>query len=173
MTSATVVAAFVDAAPHPLALGVAVEGQRVTDAADVAGQRQRAMLQHDAQLAHLCAAQQLARLAAAAHGDLIIGGHFKADRPLAVPASAGLYSLSARTVRPRCANPPSRPALRLPIAFDHAAANARLIDRCDHRVGELIGVQDGAAAGRPPHQPVAQAVEPLGVHFSHGLSIAQ
>ena len=157
---------------HPVAdpgsHGVIREGQRLADAADVAPQRQAAMLQDPVVLAHLGAADQLA----AVGGDLVIGGNFKTHG-----AFSALRNLLQPFIRLRFQPQPfQREQQRLTqvaVAGHDVPAHQRVFSGQGHAVSDFVRVQDGAPPGGPPHDAPTIGQDALQVSIGGGLGLPQ
>jgi hypothetical protein len=59
------------------------------------------------------------------------------------------------------------------VAFQDAASQARFVERCADRVGEFIGVQDGAPAGGAPDELPTESTQLGKIDISAWLRIAK
>ena len=128
------------------------QGQHRDQPGDLPHQGQAAVLEHVTPAAALGAAHEFA----SAHGDLVGAGHLEAGRG-DIPARP---HVPARLVRGHAqpVQPGQEPVAQAQVGIHDPAGHAGLVGGGGHGVGELVRVQDGPAAGGPPHHVVAQAL---------------
>ncbi len=132
----------------------------------VPGQRQRAVLQYAAFPASLGAADQLF----SSDGDLIIRGDLETNRVLFVSLllrrAVHRFHWDLQTVEPQ-----DEGLRKTLVAFEHTAGKARVGFWTYDRIGQLIGVEDGAPTGRTADDPPASAMQLILVDIRNTLGI--
>ncbi len=147
--------------------GFVREDQRLADSRQVTAQRQGAVLQHAFPFARLGRADQLP----AVDRDLVGGRHFEADRVERRTSRACVF-LHFHGQAEVVHGAQQRPGQAV-VGFEHGARHARFVGGSGYGVGQLVGVQDGAAAGQTAHQIPAAVPQAERVHVRVGLGVPE
>ncbi len=109
------------------------------------------------------------------HSDLVCGGDLEADGIWrALPARRRLEAKRvAARVEAQRANSRQEGTGQAIVAFEHRAGQPRVIGGTYHGIGQLIGVEDGAAASRTADHLPAVRLQAVHIDIGEGLRVAE